>query len=1356
MSNISEKINQLSPLQRAAYALKETRAKLETIEQAQSEPIAIIGMGCRFPGGANNPELFWQLLQHGVDATTEVPGDRWNVDAYYDSNPENSGKMYTRRGGFLNVGVDKFDAQFFGLTPREVMSMDPQQRLLLEVSWEALEAAGQASEQLAKSKTGVFVGASTNDYSQLTLQDPNNIDVYAVTGNTYSILAGRLSYFLGIHGPTLAVDTACSSSLVAIHLASQSLRNQECSLALAGGVNLMLSPQVYIFLSKMRALSPDGRCKTFDAAADGYGRGEGCGVIVLKRLSDAVADGDNILALLRGSAINHDGHSSGLTVPNGTAQQQVIRSALANAKTQPSEINYIEVHGTGTSLGDPIEVNMLGAVLGKERSETNPLLIGSVKTNIGHLEAAAGVAGIIKVVLAMQQGEIPPHLHLQQINPHISLEKNNLQIPRERTPWSSQNSQRRLAGVSSFGMSGTNAHVILESPPNHQRISSQVERPLDILTLSAKSEAALKELATQFANHLKTHPSQALKDICFTANTGRSHFTHRLAVVADDPLPMSQQLTAFASGEQLQGLLRGQIEEGSQPKVAFLFTGQGSQYIGMGHQLYETQPTFRKALDHCDELLRPYLEQSILSVLYPEPGVTSPLDETAYTQPALFAVEYALAKLWRSWGIEPTVVIGHSVGEYVAACIAGVFSLSDGLKLVAERGRLMQTLPQDGEMVAVFADEARVTAAIKPYPEVLAIAGINGPQNIVISGQKEAVQAVLQELVAEGIEYRPLKVSHAFHSPLMETILTTFAEKAAQVTYSAPKIGLISNLTGQLAQGELVANADYWCRHLREPVRFLATMETLYEQGYELFVEIGPHPTLRGMGKRCLPLEFGTWLPSLHSGIEEWQVLLSSLGTLYSKGEQINWKGFDQDYQRYRLSLPTYTFERQSYWTQVPQQQRPTVAYTKAISHPLLGQRLPSPLKQIQFESQFSIDSLPLVNDHRTNGTSLLNFAFFLEMAIASAEEAFGSSVKTLESVVIPQAMFLPEQKAKTVQTILTPEDLGKVSFQIFSFSTEKAESEDPWKLHAAGQIILGKTKANTSTKKKLSLAAMQAKYQQEIPTIDFYQKMEERGVELGDACRGLERLWKVDGESLGKLRLSSPEGEIYQKFNLPLDLIDASSQLLAASLPDILPQFYMIIGLESFQFYGYWGQPLWAQAILEPGDNYEAYKETIFADLLLFDESGQVVAEIHKVKLKRVMSQALVDKKILQTSAPNRRRKNSSISKAQILAAIPEERQPLLKTYLIEELTNILQLPTNSLNPQQSPASLLDSLMAFELKRLIETNLGIVLPISKFFEVSSITQLAILLLEKLLFESLVFSELPSTDTSEDMEDITL
>lgn len=518
----SERFAHLSPLKQAFLKLEEMQSKLDAIKRKQTEPIAIIGMGCRFPGGANDPELFWQLLRDGVDATKEVPS-RWDTDTYYDPNPD-SNKIYTRRGGFLDVEVDRFDAEFFAIPPREAVNIDPQQRLLLEVSWEALENAGIAPDKLNGSRSGVFVGINSDDYKQLQMMSGSGEkNAYSFTGNTASVAAGRLSYFLGLLGPTLAVDTACSSSLVAVHLACQSLRLGECSLALAGGVNLMLSQQLSIVLSKMRALSADGRCKTFDASADGYGRGEGCGVIVLKRLCDAIADGDNILALIRGTAINHDGKSSGLTVPNGLAQQAVVKAALENASVKPASVSYVEVHGTGTALGDPIEVEALRVVLGEGRSKSQPIALGSVKTNIGHLEAAAGVAGLMKVVLAMQHGELPPHLHLKQLNPALSQEGWTIVIPTQLTSWSSVNGQRRLAGVSSFGMSGTNAHVVLEEAPVQTLTSSEIERPLHLLTLSAKTPAALKELAGRFENYLATHLSESLANVCFTANTGRAH-----------------------------------------------------------------------------------------------------------------------------------------------------------------------------------------------------------------------------------------------------------------------------------------------------------------------------------------------------------------------------------------------------------------------------------------------------------------------------------------------------------------------------------------------------------------------------------------------------------------------------------------------------------------------------------------------------------------------------------------------------------------------------------------------------------------------------------------------------------------
>ncbi|MBE9169285.1 type I polyketide synthase [Pleurocapsales cyanobacterium LEGE 06147] len=920
MSKIPERFGHMSPLKQALLALEEMSAKLNQIEQRQTEPIAIIGMGCRFPGGANDPESFWQLLHNGVDVMREVPPSRWDIDAYYDPNPETPGKMYVRQGGFLGIGVDEFDAEFFGLAPREAVSMDPQQRLLLEVSWEALENAGVAPDKLTGSQTGVFLGINTADYSQLQMRssDSTHLNAYFFTGNTYSVAAGRLSYLLGLEGPSIALDTACSSSLVSVHLACQSLRAGECRMALAGGVNLMLSEEGPIILSRMRALAPDGRCKTFDAAADGYGRGEGCALILLKRLSDAIADGDNILALIRGSAINHDGRSSGLTVPNGLAQQKVIRAALNNARVEPNQINYVEVHGTGTPLGDPIEVEALGALLGEGRSQKQPLMLGSVKTNIGHLEAAAGVASLIKVVLAMQHEEIPPHLHLKNPNPAISWQDLLVEIPTKPTSWPTARERRRLAGISSFGMSGTNAHVVIEEAPVLKSTPPAVERPIHLLTLSAKSEAALKELAGRMTGYLESHPSESLADVCFTANTGRSHFDHRFAVVAQQPTQVVEQLTALAAGKELEEGHRGIVPRTNKPKVAFLFTGQGSQYFGMGRQLYETQPTFRKALQHCDEILRLYLDVPLLEILYPDDIVRAAqdpqLNQTAYTQPALFALEYALVQLWQSWGIEPSAVMGHSVGEYVAACVAGVFNLEDGLRLIAYRGELMQALPLVGEMVAVLADEELVATTIKPFKKQVAIAAINGPKNTVISGQREAIRAVLKKLEALRVEFRPLQVSHAFHSPLMEPMLDAFEQIAALVEYSPPQIPLISNVTGQLVKGKEIAQAEYWCCHIREAVKFSASMQALYEQGSEVFLEIGPHPVLSGMGRQCLPENRGVWLPSLYKGKSDWQQLLHSLGELYVRGSEVNWCGFDRDYPRRRRPLPTYPFQRSRYW----------------------------------------------------------------------------------------------------------------------------------------------------------------------------------------------------------------------------------------------------------------------------------------------------------------------------------------------------------------------------------------------------------------------------------------------------------
>ena len=1084
--------------------------------ETETEPIAIVGIGCRFPG-AKDPEAFWQLLHDGVEAISEVPADRWDINAFYDANPGIPGKMSTRWGGFLER-VDLFDPHFFGIFPREAGRMDPQQRLLLEVAWEALEDAGQAPQRLAGSRTGVFIGISSSDYSQLQIRHGNypfDIDAYAGTGNAHSVAANRLSYLLDLRGPSLALDTACSSSLVAMHLACQSLLSGESTLALAGGVNVILFPGVTISFSQARMMAADGRCKTFDARADGYVRGEGCGIVVLKRLSAALRDGDHIYALVRGSAVNQDGRTAGITAPNGLAQQAVIRQALVWAGIEADQLSYIETHGTGTALGDPIEVQAIAAVLGEARSGDQSCVLGSVKANIGHLEAAAGVASLIKVLLCLKYGEIAAQPNFEKLNPHISLENTPLAIASERRPWPA-GEQSRYAGVSSFGFGGTNAHMVLEEAPRGKTGHNEIERPLHVLALSAKSASTLKELASRFEYHLAAHPTEPLADVCFSANAGRSHFAHRLAVTSDSPARLREQLAAFIAGGQATRLQSRNLQSKNSPKVAFLFTGQGSQYSGMGRQLYHTQPAFRKTLDQCAEILHPYLEQPLQAVLFPEPGVVSPLDETAYAQPALFALEYALAELWRSWGIEPDVVLGHSVGEYVAACVAGVFSPEDALKLIAERGHLMQALPHNGAMAAVFANETRVAEAIAPFLDHVSIAGINGPENTVISGARESVHTLLQSFASRGIHTQLLNVSHAFHSPLMEPILDAFEQVASQVRFKAPRIPLLSNLTGRaLDEGE-IPGAHYWRRHIREAVQFAAGIHILSAMGCELFLELGPTPTLLSMGKTCLPRGAGTWLPSLKKGRDDWQCLLDSLATLYTCGAEVNWAGFDQDYQRHRLPLPTSSFERKRYWLDLAGTGEHREHVQSPSLHPLLGQRLRSALSMVQFEATISASALPYLADHRVHGSVVLPATAYIEMALAAAAQAFENAGPfTITELAFQQALILPENGSRAVQLILYPATAGVASFQAFSLPAVQENGKGVWTLHAAGKIELGQANKPRSGQSHASLKELRSHCQEEVPVSEMQQRLRDSGLQYGPAFQGMKRLWRGDGEAL-------------------------------------------------------------------------------------------------------------------------------------------------------------------------------------------------------------------------------------------------
>jgi len=899
-------------IEKALVTIKRLREKLETSTARSAEPIAVIGIGCRFPGNANGPEAFWDLMWQGVDAITEIPASRWSIDEYYNPDPDIPGKMSSRWGGFID-GVDNFAASFFGITPKEANGMDPQQRILLETVWEALEHGGVSADSLIASKTGVFIGMSGSDYIQLQIKSNNisDIDAYCATGNVASATAGRLSYVLGLQGPCMAVDTACSSSLVTVNLACQSLRLGESDMAIAGGVNLMLMPEVTITLSKAHMMASDGHCKTFDSAADGFVRGEGCGVVVLKRLSDALANKDPVLAVIRGSAVNQDGKSQGLTAPNGIAQQAVITSALQNAGAKATDVSYVETHGTGTELGDPIEVQALSAALGQGRDKNSPIILGSTKTNIGHLEAAAGIAGLIKVVLALQKKQIPPHLHLNNPNPHIPWSNLPVQINTQASHWNSDNS--RIAGVSSFGFSGTNAHVILQEASTAVSDSLPMPRPWQILALSAKTDTALQAMAQRYADYLQQHPEQKLANICHTANTGRAQFAHRLAIPATNSAELQQALQRYCECGEAD-VAQGKADQPAQ--IAFMFTGQGAQYPDMARQLFDSEPRFREILQQCETLLSSHLDKPLLSIMYPDtPEQANLLNQTVYTQPALFALEYALARLWQSWGVEPDLLIGHSVGEYVAACIAGVFSLEEGLRLIAARARLMHALPQGGAMAAVFAPVEQLADRVKAHADQVSIAAINGPQQTVVSGQRDVLQALLEQWQQQGINGQLLAVSHAFHSPLLEPMLDAFEEIAQSIHYQAPKRAIISNLTGERISPDTVLDASYWRQHVRQPVLFYPGLQSLAKQGCQLAIEIGPAPILTGLVERSGLFSDITCLASLAQKTHDWECLSNSLARLYTQGYNIDWAELDKAYACQRLAgLPTYPFERKRFW----------------------------------------------------------------------------------------------------------------------------------------------------------------------------------------------------------------------------------------------------------------------------------------------------------------------------------------------------------------------------------------------------------------------------------------------------------
>lgn len=1193
-------------LRRALAAIDRLQGRVQAMEAARHEPIAIVGMGCRFPGSASTPEQFWALLEAGRDAITEIPRDRWDADAIYDADPEAPGKIASKWGGFLD-GIDMFDARRFGITPREAQAMDPQQRLLLEVTWEALEHAGIAPDSLVGSATGVFVGLVNSDYQSLSREHGGleTFGAYYGSGNAHSIASGRLAYVLGLQGPALSIDTACSSSLVAVHLAVQSLRAGESRMAIAGGANAILVPEATIATSKYRMLARDGRCKTFSAAADGYTRGEGCGIVVLKRLSDAQADGDRILAVIRGSAVNQDGASSGLTAPNGPAQEAVLRAALADARAEGHDVGYVEAHGTGTALGDPIEVQALSAVYGAGRAASQPLRLGSVKTNIGHLESAAGVAGLIKLVLALQHRRIPPHLHFDIPNPLVPWSRLPVTVPTTSVRW---DDATLLGGVSSFGFSGTNAHLLVgEAPTAAPRDADP--RAQQLLVLSADTPAALRARARDLAVAIAAD-DVPLGDVAHTLAAGRAHLAHRLALRAGTNDEARAVLRQHADGVADAPGLIGERPPGDPPRVAFLFSGQGAQYVGMGRTLYDTAPAFRAALDRCDALLRTEFALPLLDWLYPEvenAAATTRLEQTGNAQPALFALEYALAELWRSWGVVPHAVMGHSVGEYVAATVAGVMTPEDALRLIAERGRLMQALPAGGVMVSVATDREAVATAIAPVSGRVAIAAVNGPASTVISGEAQAVASIAAAFERDGIRVTSLRVSHAFHSPLMDPVLAPFREAAARTNFAHPQLRLVANLTGRLAAGDDARSAEYWTRHLREPVQFHEGVRTLRAEGIDVFLELGPGSTLTALGRQCAPEASVTWLPTLRASQDAWNQLLDAAGGLYVCGVPLDWGAANRPYGPRPVALPTYPFERQRFWVPAMRPALPGVTG----GHPLLGGPLPSPLADLQFTSVLTADRFGFIAAHQVSGGVILPGAAFLEMALAAVDQAHpdADGPRIIEDVVIGAPMPFEDGQALRCQTVVTPD--GRIT--VYS----QPDGTSRWTQHAEARTGRG---AVAPTGEPESLEVIRARCTEMRTAEDHRALMRARAFDFGSVLQGVASVRRRDGEALAVVSLPEEAHGEDELFHFHPALLDACLQVFVSAAPANLPSVpYLPLGMDSLRLYRRPPRTVLAHTTLERA--LADSDEVMRGELRVLDESGQLVAEITGLTMRRLQA---------------------------------------------------------------------------------------------------------------------------------------